>query len=299
MKKLLTFSFIGGDLRQLYVVLALAESGFNIRVYGFPKDSKKWNDNIYVADSVKDCTSGADVIVLPLPYSQDAGMPFDKKRINAPLFEKEIYIKEVIKYTNKKAVVFAGKIDDEFNENCKKHRLEIIDYSEREELAIMNAVPTVEGALEIAMANTEFTLHNSRCLVIGYGRIGKILSADLKGLGARVTATARKYSDLALIVANNLDGKNTCELDKIVGDYDVIFNTVPQKVLDFNILSRTRKDVLIVDLASKPGGVDFDVAKELGRQVIWALSLPGKVAPLTAGHIIKDTLMNILEELEV
>ncbi len=299
MKKLLTFSFIGGDLRQLYVVLALAESGFNIRVYGFPKDSKKWNDNIYVADSVKDCTSGADVIVLPLPYSQDTSMPFDKKRINAPLFEKEIYIKEVIKYTNKKAVVFAGKIDDEFNENCKKHRLEIIDYSEREELAIMNAVPTVEGALEIAMANTEFTLHNSRCLVIGYGRIGKILSADLKGLGARVTATARKYSDLALIVANNLDGKNTCELDKIVGDYDVIFNTVPQKVLDFNILSRTRKDVLIVDLASKPGGVDFDVAKELGRQVIWALSLPGKVAPLTAGHIIKDTLMNILEELEV
>lgn len=299
MKKLLTFSFIGGDLRQSYVIPALSGSGFHVKVYGVPKNHKGLADNIYLMDSVAACTAGADVIVLPLPYSLDVGKSFDKRRVNAPLCDKEIYVKDVLGAADRNTVIFTGRADGDLNEFCEELGIPIIDYSEREELAVMNAIPTVEGALEIAMANTEFTLHNSRCLVIGYGRIGKILSADLMALGAKVTATARRHSDLAWIYANNLNGENTCNIDKIIGDFDIVFNTVPYMVMDFNVLSKTKKGVLIIDLASKPGGVDFDVAKELDRQVIWALSLPGKVAPLTSGQIIKDTLINILEEMEV
>ena len=64
-----------------------------------------------------------------------------------------------------------------------------------------------------------------------------------------------------------------------------------------DVLKRIKKDTLIIDLASRPGGVDFSAAKELGLRVIWALSLPGKIAPVTSGAIIKDTVMNIIKEM--
>ena len=52
-------------------------------------------------------------------------------------------------------------------------------------------------------------------------------------------------------------------------------------------------------MASKPGGVDLEAAAQLGVKVVWALSLPGKVAPVTAGRSIKTTIYNILHELGV
>ena len=114
-----------------------------------------------------------------------------------------------------------------------------------------------------------------------------------------MTATARRHSDIAWIKSHGFDACRTQELAEKIGECDIIFNTVPHCVLDFKALSVTKPNVLIIDLASRPGGVDFETAKELERRVIWALSLPGKVAPYTAGRIIKDTIMNIIEELGV
>ncbi len=299
MKNLFTFSFLGGDLRQLYVISALAKSGFCVKVFGISHEHIKPLDNIYMTDSVSSCILGADVIVLPLPYCSDNVGAFENCKINCPLYDKSIYVADVIKKADKNSLILAGRVDSQLISCCNDAKINIIDYSSREELAIMNAIPTAEGALEIAMSNTNFTLHGSKCLVVGYGRIGKILSADLKALGANVTSTARKNSDLAMIYANGINCANTQNLHKIIGDFDIVFNTVPHMVMDFNTLSKSKEDVLIIDLASSPGGVDFDVADKLDRQVIWALSLPGKVAPKTAGEIIKNTIINILEELEV
>lgn len=292
--KLLTFSFIGGDRRQLSVVSALASDGFHIRIFGFDDEQLEFPENIHISKSVTECVSGADVIVFPLPYSQAEG-----QFLNAPLSNMKIKADEVIFAADKDAVLFAGKVDVALDEFCRNANIKVIDYAKREELLIMNAIPTAEGAIEIAMAKTPFTIKDSKCLVIGYGRIGKILSADLKGLGAAVTATARKHSDLAWIEANGCCAAATQQVPEIAGQFDIIFNTVPYKILDFKALSKTKSDVLIIDLASRPGGVDFEVARELSRETVWALSLPGKAAPDTAGEIIKNTLINILEELGV
>lgn len=162
---------------------------------------------------------------------------------------------------------------------------------------ITNAVPTAEGAIEIAMSETPITLHGSKCLVTGYGRIGKILAKMLRGIGAKVSVEARKYADLALIEGHSCEAIALGELAHHVGEYDIIFNTVPTMLFDREILCKVKKDALIIDLASRPGGVDFDAAAELGVKVIWALSLPGKVAPVSAGAIIKDTIVNVLKEL--
>lgn len=162
-----------------------------------------------------------------------------------------------------------------------------------------NAVPTAEGAIEIAISETPITIHGSKCLVLGYGRIGKILSKFLDGMGAQTYVEARKYADLALIESHGCNPLTMKETKMRLDEFDIIFNTVPALILTREDLEKVKKDALIIDLASKPGGVDFTAAKELGIHVIWALSLPGRTAPVTAGIIIKDTITNILSELEV
>lgn len=164
---------------------------------------------------------------------------------------------------------------------------------------IPNAVPTAEGAIEIAIAETPFTIHGSKSLVLGYGKIGKILSKDLYALGAQTYVEARKYADLAMIEGHGYEPLPLDNLKDHIHEFDIIFNTIPSLILDDEILTKVKKDALIIDLASKPGGIDFDAAKAYGLKVIWALSLPGKIAPVSSGAIIKDTIMNIIKELGV
>ncbi len=142
-------------------------------------------------------------------------------------------------------------------------------------------------------------MHGADCLVLGFGRVAKTLAHKLKALDARVCVEARKYEDLAWIDAYGYEGVHLANLGEYIGAFDVIFNTIPTTILDRRMLERVSPDALIIDLASKPGGVDLGAAQQLGRDVIWALSLPGKVAPNTAGNIIKDTILNMIHEMEV
>ena len=293
MNKFLTFSFIGGDQRQLCAASLIDSSGYHVRIYGYGDNDSDLPLRIYRAESLADCIKGTDVIVLPIPYTTDM------KTINTPLSSVEISVSELCGTADKTGVILGGKTGEPLRGLCAKSGLTLADYSVRPEFEIMNAVPTAEGAIECAMANTPFTLNESRCMVIGYGRIGKLLSQKLRALGANVTATARRHSDIAWIKSHGFDACRTQKLAEKIGECDIIFNTVPHCVLDFKALSVTKPNVLIIDLASRPGGVYFETAKELERRVIWALSLPGKVAPYTAGRIIKDTIMNIIEELGV
>ncbi|MBQ6907675.1 MAG: NAD(P)-binding domain-containing protein, partial [Clostridia bacterium] len=143
------------------------------------------------------------------------------------------------------------------------------------------------------------TIFGSRVLVIGYGRVGKVIAEKFKLLGSDVTVSARKLEDFAWIEEKSLKSVHTKALTNAVSEFDLIINTVPARVLDGETLKNIRCDTLILDVASKPGGVDFEMAKKLKKNVIWALSLPGKTAPITSGKIIKETIMNILSETEV
>ncbi len=274
-----TISVIGGDLRQLTAARLLKADGFDVSLFGF-------DDEICESSHAFD----ADVIILPLPVS------FDGEFLNAPFSKEKYSINELTDKINPSSIVLGGRITGELCEKFDNRRIKYFDYLNREELAIKNAIPTAEGAIEIAMRETPITLHGSKCLVTGYGRIGKILSKMLYGLGARVSVEARKFADLALIEGHDFTAISLNELPHHIGEFDVIFNTVPHIIFDESILEKVKKDALIIDLASHPGGVDFAAAANLGVRVIWALSLPGKVAPVSAGAIIKDTIVNILNE---
>ena len=158
----------------------------------------------------------------------------------------------------------------------KNNNAKIIDIFKMEELSVLNAVPTAEGAIETAMEESEITLNGSNILILGYGRIGKVLSKMLQGIGANVFCEARKEHDLAWIEAYGYQKVRLSDLDKELPKYDFIFNTIPYLMLDETRLSRVKKDCIIIDLASKPGGVDFEKAKEIGIKAIPALRSSGQ-----------------------
>ena len=188
-------------------------------------------------------------------------------------------------------------MDRETEELARERGLTIHDYFAREELAVANAVPTAEGAVQLAMEHLPITIHGSRVLVIGFGRVGRLTAQRFQALGARVSVAARKYEQLAWAQALGFGGEHLAHLKGWLCGYDLIVNTVPAQVLGQEELEDVKPDCLILDLASKPGGVDLVAAGALGLTVVWALSLPGKVAPVTAGAAIRDTIYNMLREI--
>lgn len=147
------------------------------------------------------------------------------------------------------------------------------------------------------MEKSKKTIHNSKCLVLGFGRIGKILSKMLLGIGAEVYCEARKMQDIAWIETYGYTAIHLKELNNYLSEFDFIFNTIPYLILDKNNLKLVKKDCVLIDLASKPGGIDFEEASNLHLQTDWALALPGKVAPQTAASYIYEIVKNILKEI--
>ncbi|MCH5211102.1 MAG: dipicolinate synthase subunit DpsA [Oscillospiraceae bacterium] len=285
-----TVSVIGGDLRQLTLARLLRSEGYHVFIYGFDKDIQL--DGLH-CETDTDYVLGADIIILPVPVT------FDGVTINSPYAKNAMTVDELLENINPSAIVFGGQIQPNLQKALEENHIAYRDYLKREELSIKNAIPTAEGAIEIAISETPITIHGSKSLILGYGKIGKILAKDLFGLGAQTYVEARKYADLAMIEGHGYEPLALENLKEHIHEFDIIFNTVPSLILDDEILKRVQKDALIIDLASKPGGVDFEAAKSYGVKVIWALSLPGKIAPVSSGVIIKNTIMNIIKELGV
>jgi dipicolinate synthase subunit A len=282
------FAVIGGDMRQAKLAEMLAADGH--RVSTFAIDKLRLENGVTQQTSVKEAVEQADCVILPLPITSREGL------LNAPLSSGIHTTLEILSALRPEQIVCAGRVDEQTAKSAEEAGIELIDYLGREELAVSNAVAAAEGAIQLIMEETAITVCHAKCLVIGFGRIGKILSHRLRGLGAYVTATARKVEDLAWIRAYGYEAWETDKIDGTLGQYDVIINTVPARILGEERLREVRRGALCLDLASKPGGMDFAAASKLGVKAVWALSLPGEVAAVTSGRIIKDTIYNILSE---
>lgn len=283
------FWVVGGDLRQVKLAELLQLDGHTVQTYAM--ELRPEPGDLTGSDTLKGI-DGADCVILPLPSAGEGGV------LNAPLSSKKVPLESVFQAMRPGQILCAGKLGPALAEQARERGLLVYDYFDREELAVKNAVPTAEGAIQIAMEELPTTLFGARVLVIGFGRIGKLLAHRLKGLGARVTVSARSYQDLAWIEAYGFCAERTDQLEGWLCSYDLIINTAPAPVLGEALLEDLSPDCLVIDLASRPGGVDFESAAALGIKVIWALSLPGKVAPVTSGRIIRDTVYHILQEAE-
>lgn len=280
---------VGGDLRQAKLAQLLSQDGHTVHTYAL--------------DQVRDLPGPfpqaslnrvglADCVILPLPVCQGGST-----LLNAPLSAADYPIEDILDRLSPGQFLCGGRVGEPIHALAQSRDLTIRDYFAREELAIANAVPTAEGAVQLAMEHLPITIHGARVLVLGFGRVGRLTAQRFHALGARVSVAARKYDQLAWAQAMGYGAERLEELESWLCGYDLIINTVPARVLGRKELEQAREDCLILDLASKPGGVDLGAAGELGLTVVWALSLPGKVAPVTAGEAIKDTIYHMLAEL--
>ena len=287
MNRVIKFALFGGDMRHAQLAAMLARDGH--RVCAGLMEKLGGIEGVEMVD-FPPAFDDADCVLLPLPVQDGSGA------LNAPHSEQKIGISDLLRPIPPHIPVYGGRLSEEFMVEAAKLGMEPEDYFQREELKIANAAATAEGAVQIAMEETPATICGAKTLVIGYGRIGRLLSSKLKAMGALVTASARKPADLAWIKANGCAAVETSALEPIIAAQDVIFNTVPAAVMDRRRLSLMKRGALCIDLASKPGGVDFEAAAELGIKTVWALSLPGEVAPISSGAAIRDTVYNLLRE---
>ena len=282
---------IGGDLRIAKLAIMLANDGNEVYVYGLEKSEEiRRQKNIIQCDTIRKAIDDVEIVIGPIPFSSNGNT------INMPFSDKEITIREMMHNINAK-VLIAGAISPEVYEMANDEYIEIIDIMKREELAVLNTIATAEGTIQVAIENTNRILHGSEVLILGFGRIGKVLARKLAGLSVKVTCAARKDEDLAWIEAYGHKSLNINNLGENLRTFDIIINTVPHIILTEQKLEYVKKETLLIDLASNPGGIDKKAIKDRNLKFVWALSLPGKVAPTTSAEFIKNTIYNILREI--
>ena len=271
MEKIMVF---GGDKRLKYTADYLERLDFDICRCGTFGKSGNISD-------IEKCK----YIVGPIPFSND------NIHLNAPFADEKISLSYLGSILSPGQIIIAGKVLDIFD--CRT-----VDILKRDDFAILNAVPTAEGVLEIAMRETEKTIAGSHVLVTGFGKIGKVICRLFANMGAIVIAAARKSADLAMAEACGYETVKISELSSIK-KVDIIVNTVPFPIFFEDIIGTLPQDILLIEAASTPGGYNKSAVKNRGLKYIDAPGLPGIVAPETAGEIIGRTTVKIINELGV
>lgn len=272
----LTFAVIGGDCRSFFAAKRLREYGFQTKLFGL-KNEKTYRPSEDIE---------ADAILLPIPLSRDG------IRLFAPESREDILISDVLASVSENALIFAGgvsRIEDK----------RITDYAKREDFALMNAVPTAEGALLLALQNGKATVCGMSVAVIGFGKVASAVARLFSAAGAKITVFARKEQARNEAHILGYTAKPISELSECAGLYSLIVNTVPAHIFDMNILLQIRKDALLMELASAPFGLNFEEAEALGVRTLLASGLPGKYFPQTAGYAVAETVLNVLREKEI
>ncbi len=275
-----SFGVIGGDRRQAELARLLAADGNTVCTYGLDR----WKPG---GEGSLDHAALADTVILPLPLCKGDGV------LNCE--EGPAPTTDLFRRLHPGQMILAGQVKPQQRQEAAVCGLTLEDYFLREELTVANAAATAEAAIQVAMEQLDRTLLGMPCLVLGFGRIGKLLSHRLHGLGAQVTATARKPEDLAWIRAFGWRPLETGALDGKLGAFGAVFSTIPSPVLGAPLLAQLPKDCLCVDLASVQG-IDLAAAERLGLPHVWARSLPGRMVPRTAAAVIRDAVYYILEE---
>lgn len=251
---------IGGDRRMIFAADALRKKGHTVDTLGlFEYDDGDMTD--------------ADIIILPVPVTRDL------VNINCSLTGRKVPL-ELLKNLPERTRVFGGGNLDIIN---------YTDYLDLDEYAIKNAVLTAEGAISFAIENTDFSLWQSKILVIGYGKTGRALANRLSGFCPDIIVSARSRRDLAELEALGIKHIKTADIGREKSGFDVVFNTVDIK---FPLSSASAlSDALFIDISTF-GGFETDV-EAYGIRYRKLPGLPALYAPATAGRIIADTVIDL------
>ncbi len=283
-------AFIGGDRRMFYCAERLYDMGLEPALYGFDKISDRANSTR--CPSLGDCITNSSAVILPMPLSRDGAT------VNCA-GNTEIKLCDVFERVPAEVPIFAGYVSSSVRELSEKYGHGIYDYLESEAFTLKNAFATAEGAVFLAMKNSNITLQDSMCLVTGYGRIGQYTARLLRCFGAKVTVCARREEARTKA---QLDGCHVTEFSELSGSirtYDFIFNTVPAQIFDENILRKMQSSQIYIELASAPYGADKNLASKNNIEIIDGSGLPSKYCAKSAGGYIADEVSKELGRLGI
>ena len=283
------FAVVGGDRRAAKLAELLLRDGH--KVHSFALEKAALPAEIPRDSCLQSCVYAADCVLLPMPAEKGG-------YLNAPLSAEELPMPVLIEALWPGQLLVGGRFSDLTVTRALRAQLQVADILRRPELAVGNAALTAEGAIGRMIAESERSLWGSRVLVLGWGRIGRILALRLHALGARVTAAARGKADRAMARALGLDALDYGELEPVLGGFDFIVNTVPARVLTEGMLCLIQPEALLLELASPPGGFDKSLAANIGLHALAAPGLPGETAPESAARLLQKAVYAAIEEQE-
>jgi dipicolinate synthase subunit A len=283
-------AIIGGDMRQLEVISKCIDMDASVFLFGFENLERQ-----YIGAEKKSLSpenlQDADAIILPIVGTDDQGHVESIFTSEALILTDEHMLK-----LPKGTKIYTGMANSYLKSLCHKHNRELVELLDMDDVAIYNSIPTAEGALMMAIQNTDITIHGCTSIVLGLGRVGLTMARVLDALGSKVRVGVRKQEHVARIVEMGMEPFELKDLQHHVKDIDLIFNTIPTMIVTSQIIAQMPHRAVIIDLASKPGGTDFRFAEKRGVKALLAPGLPGIVAPKTAGRIIASTLTRLILE---
>ncbi|KIY20750.1 MULTISPECIES: dipicolinic acid synthetase subunit A [Mesobacillus] len=281
---------IGGDARQLEIIRKLTELDAKLSLIGFEQ-----LDHAFTGASKEKIEevdfSVQDALILPVP-----GTSLDGQVETIFSNEKVVLVQEMLERTPEHCTVYSGISNAYLTGIAKQANRKLVQLFSRDDVAIYNSIPTVEGTIMMAIQHTDFTIHGSNVSVLGLGRVGMSVARTFHALGAKVKVGARKSEHIARIIEMGLEAFFLSDIGQAVSDSDICINTIPYPIVTASVISRMPAHTLIIDLASKPGGTDFRYAEKRGIKALLAPGLPGIVAPKTAGFILANVLSQLLME---
>ncbi|WP_026701108.1 dipicolinate synthase subunit DpsA [Salibacterium aidingense] len=282
---------IGGDARQIEMADYLQQKGMEVTLLGFDR----WCS---LRPGMKKAAGKADVdwetldaVILPV-----SGIKPEQK-VEAVFSENTLYVEESWFHRLKpECLIITGIRTEAADKLMTRINRSYTALMERNDTAIYNSVPTAEGVLLMAIQETEHTIHQSRTLVLGFGRTGQTIAGTFSAVGAYAKVGTSDPAETARAEAMGHDVFDLSRLNQAVSLADICINTIPSLILSENILIQVPAHTLIIDIASSPGGTDFEYAEKRGIRALQAPGLPGVTAPKTAGHILGKVILQLLKE---
>ncbi|RDU38597.1 dipicolinate synthase subunit A [Neobacillus piezotolerans] len=282
-------AIIGGDARQLEIIRKLTELDAKLSLIGFEQLDHAFTGAQKEKLSEADF-SEMDALILPVSGTSLEG------QVETIFSNEQVILTEAcLAKTPEACTIYTGITNPYLTGITKQAKRRLVQLFERDDVAIYNSIPTVEGTIMMAIQHTDITIHGSKVAVLGLGRTGMSVARAFAALGAKVKVGARRSEHLARVTEMALEPFHLSDIEKELRDVDIVINTVPHQIVSASVISKMAVHTLIIDLASKPGGTDFRYAEKRGIKALLAPGLPGIVAPKTAGQILANVLTQLLQ----
>lgn len=267
-----------GDRRHIYLARTLLQKGYSISTYCLSENVRE--KGCLISSSLEELFLNCRFLIGPIPFTKDT----------------EKAVMNLSRLLSKNHSLCGGMIPSDLADYCKNQEISYYDLMKIEKIAVLNAIATAEGSIMEAIQTGDSNLHNSNCLVLGYGRCARILAGKLKGLDAIVTVAARSEEALAVAQAFGLKSIRISDITNLINKFDFIFNTIPALVLNQDCLAQIKQETVIIDIASAPGGIDYDYALQRGLKAKLCPGLPGKISPKSSADILANEIILLMKE---